>query len=99
VQGTPLDAAAGTVTTVDHHAIVAAHLLHLHGTSRDGRPVDAPTPTVLAQGTHIAEVRTLLERFGGGPVDAVVRIGGELWQVVDIGMRMLTARRGSATST
>lgn len=92
VQGTPLDAPAGTVTTVDHHAIVAAHLLHLHGTSRDGRPVDAPTPTVLAQGTHIAEVRTLLERFGGGPVDAVVCINGELWQVVDIGMRMLTPR-------
>lgn len=92
VQGTALDAPAGTVTTVDHHGLVAAHLLHLHGTSRDGRPVDAPSPTVLAQGTHIAEVRALLERFGGGATDAVVRIGGELWQVVDIGMRMLTPR-------
>ena len=88
--------------------IVAANLLKLRGTCRDGQPVDEPAPTISAQGQHVAEVRAFLVKYygtGGSksvnePLDTItakermglVTIEGEDWQIVDIGMRMLTPR-------
>jgi DNA (cytosine-5)-methyltransferase 1 len=97
-----------TVTTVDHNALVAAHLEVMHGTGQ-GRAADAPAPAVLAQGQHLAEVRAFLvayygnERDGGDLFDpmrtvtskerfGLVTIAGQDYAIVDIGMRMLAPR-------
>lgn len=49
-----------SVTTVDHHAVVASHLVKLRGTCRDGQRADAPMPTVTAGGLHVGNVETSL---------------------------------------
>lgn len=51
---------AHSVTTVDHHAIVASHLVKLRGTCRDGQRTDEPMPTITAGGQHVGEVKTTL---------------------------------------
>lgn len=92
VGGIEMGRPLSTVTVRDHHSLVAAHLLQLRGSARGGRSLDAPVPTVTAGGTHLAEVRALLTRFGGGDGAALVRVGGELYEVADVGMRMLAPR-------
>ena len=55
--------------------------------------MSAPVPTVTAGGTHLAEVRSFLEKhYDGDGGDFIVDVGGEPYQIVDIGMRMLTPR-------
>lgn len=90
-------------------AVVSAGLLNLKGSKRRGSPIDAPAPTVTAQGGHLAEVRAFLVKFyksGGQHQDArdplhtltakarmgLVTVSGEDYQIIDIGMRMLTPR-------
>lgn len=73
---------------------VATYLLKLYGTCQDGQAANVPLPTVTAGGNHIAEVRALLAEYAadGTPVDdqlGLVEINGQLYQIVDIGMRML----------
>lgn len=58
--GIGLDEPAHSVTTVDHHALVASHLVKLRGTCRDGQCTDRPMPTVTAGGLHVGEVKTTL---------------------------------------
>ncbi|HDK6402111.1 TPA: DNA cytosine methyltransferase [Klebsiella variicola] len=58
--GVGLDEPAHSVTTVDHHAVVASHLVKLRGTCRDGQPTDEPMPTITAGGQHVGEVETTL---------------------------------------
>ena len=58
--GVGLDEPAHSVTTVDHHAVVASHLVKLRGTCRDGQRTDEPMPTVTAGGQHVGEVKTTL---------------------------------------
>ncbi|HDK6652459.1 TPA: DNA cytosine methyltransferase [Klebsiella variicola] len=55
-----LDEPAHSVTTVDHHALVASHLVKLRGTCRDGQTTDEPMPTITAGGLHVGEVKTTL---------------------------------------
>ena len=55
-----LDEPAHSVTTVDHHALVASHLVKLRGTCKDGQRTDEPMPTVTAGGLHVGEVKTTL---------------------------------------
>lgn len=104
VQASAMTAPMGTITTADHHALVAAFCVKLRGTCRDGQPVETPLHTISAGGLHHAEVRTLLLRYfesGARPSDlfastarepGVVRINGESYVIVDIGMRMLGPR-------
>ena len=108
VVGSKLDDALGTVTSVDHHSLVTSHLVHLKGTCKDGYPVTQPAPTVQAEGTHIGEVRAFLIKYFGTDQDprldeplhtvtskdrfGLVMVHGEPYQIVDIGMRMLTPR-------
>lgn len=89
-------------------SIVASHLVKLRGTCRDGQPVTKPAPTVTASGTHVGEVRTFLLKYYGSDQDpnikeplhtittrdrfGLVTVYGEEYQIVDIGMRMLTPR-------
>ncbi len=58
--GVGLDEPAHSVTTVDHHAVVASHLVKLRGTCRDGQCTDEPMPTITAGGQHVGEVKTTL---------------------------------------
>lgn len=58
--GVGLDEPAHSVTTVDHHAVVASHLVKLRGTCRDGQHIDEPMPTITAGGQHVGEVKTTL---------------------------------------
>ena len=88
--GVGLDEPAHSVTTVDHHAVVASHLVKLRGTCRDGQTLDVPMPTITAGGQHVGEVRTFLETYCGESEDEwLVTIEGVKYQIVDIGMRML----------
>ncbi|CAM7464230.1 DNA cytosine methyltransferase [Citrobacter freundii] len=88
--GVGLDEPAHSVTTVDHHAVVASHLVKLRGTCRDGQRLDEPMPTITAGGQHVGEVRTFLETYCGENSDEwLVTIEGVKYQIVDIGMRML----------
>ena len=88
--GVGLDEPAHSVTTVDHHAVVASHLVKLRGTCRDGQRLDEPMPTITAGGQHVGEVRTFLETYCGESADEwLVTIEGVKYQIVDIGMRML----------
>lgn len=89
-------------------ALVTSHLVKLRGTCRDGQPVDEPAATISAQGTHIGEVRAFLMKYFGTDQDprleeplhtvtskdrfALVTVEGQQYQIVDIGMRMLTPR-------
>lgn len=88
--GVGMDEPAHSVTTVDHHAVVASHLVKLRGTCRDGQRLDEPIPTITAGGQHVGEVRTFLETYCGENSDQwLVTIEGVKYQIVDIGMRML----------
>ena len=87
-----------TVMAVDHN---------FYGASV-GAPVDAPLGTITAAGQHIAEVEAFLVKYYGQgegqslrePLHTIttkdrfglVVVGGEAYQIVDIGMRMLTPR-------
>lgn len=106
--GAPLHAPMSTITTQDHHHLVAAHLLKLRGTSTGSEAAD-PVPTISAQGTHIAEVRAFLVKFYGSggqwagldePMHTLptrdrmglVTVAGQDYVIADIGMRMLQPR-------
>lgn len=87
VMGSSLDAPMGTITTVDHHALVAAHLgtqpnddvraffVAYYGNEQDGGSLFAPMRTV-----------TTKDRYG------LVMVHGEAYTITDIHMRMLAAR-------
>jgi site-specific DNA-cytosine methylase len=88
--------------------LVTSNLVKLRGTCKDGQPVDEPAPTITAGGWHIGEVRAFLIKYFGTDQDprleepmhtvttrdrfGLVTVAGEEYQIVDIGMRMLTPR-------
>ncbi len=88
--------------------IVATHLMKYRGSSRQGQPIDKPAPTITGGGMHLAEVRAFLLKYYGtatgqdikDPLHSatskarfgLVTVAGEDYQIVDIGMRMLTPR-------
>ncbi len=61
--GTAMDEPAHTVTTVDHHAIVAAHLM-VNNTGHPGGSADGPTHTITT-GNHHALVTSNLIKMRG----------------------------------
>lgn len=89
-------------------AVVSAGLVNMKGSHRGGQPIEAPTPTVCASTVHAAEVRAFLVKYFGTDQDprldqplhtvttkdrfGLVMVRGELYQIADIGMRMLTPR-------
>jgi DNA (cytosine-5)-methyltransferase 1 len=74
--GAPLDRPIPTITTRDHHSLVAAFLVRYNGTG-DAEPADRPLGTL-----------TCRDRYGL----VTVTIDGEEYVIVDIGMRMLSPR-------
>jgi DNA (cytosine-5)-methyltransferase 1 len=87
--------------------VVTSHLAKLRGTSSSASTAE-PLHTVSAGGTHHAEVRALLIKYYGTDQDpqldepmhtvttkdrfGLVTIKGELYEIADIGMRMLQPR-------
>ncbi len=151
VVGSDLQAPIGTVTSVDHHSLITANLIHMgHGEGKAGgkrfshgirdveQPLntvtasgcpaglvtshlvklrnnqfgqshDEPMPTLTAGGGHVGEVRAFLVKYYGNEQDGVslreplhtiptrdrfglVTVHGIDYQIVDIGLRMLTPR-------
>ena len=80
--------------------IIASNIINLRGTSEShlsscSNSIKTPMHTITSGGTHIAEVRTQLERFTGKfcPDNAVtLKINNERYAITDIGMRMLTVK-------
>lgn len=59
------DKTLGTVTTKDHHSLVASNLIKLRGTSKAGQSPDSPLHTVTSGGNHLGEVRAFLIKYYG----------------------------------
>lgn len=97
-----------TITSRGKDSLVASSLVKLRGTCRHGQRTDAPMPTITASGTHVAEVRAFLLKYYGvdqalpmeSPLHTIttkdrfglVTVHGELYEISDIGMRMLVPR-------
>jgi DNA (cytosine-5)-methyltransferase 1 len=97
-----------TITSKADTCIAASNLVKLRGSCKDGQRTTEPMPTVTAGGMHVAEVRAFLTQYYGcseerglrDPLNTVttkdrfglVTVKGELFQIVDIGMRMLAPR-------
>lgn len=97
----------GTVVSSGKHAIAAATMVQFNNNC-DGLDVRKPLPTITAQSTHFAEVRAMLIKYYGTgegqavtrPLDTItakdrfglVTVAGVDYQIVDIGLRMLTPR-------
>ncbi|MEM6888743.1 MAG: DNA cytosine methyltransferase [Pseudomonadota bacterium] len=64
VTGTSLEQPTGTVTTIDHHSLVAAHVTKMRG-DNIGHGLDESLHTISAQGTHHGVVATFLTRQFG----------------------------------
>lgn len=104
----PVDAPKGAVMPNDRGAVAAAYLTQLRGSNRGKGDVTEPMPTATAGGTHVGEVRAFLIKYygcgNGQRVDepahtltardrlGLVTIEGNDYQIVDIGLRMLTPR-------
>jgi DNA (cytosine-5)-methyltransferase 1 len=89
-------------------AICASNLVKLRGTCQHGQAVTDPVSTVTAGGNYIGHVKAFLLKYYGtgegqraddpmGTVTSrdrfgIVTIKGEPYQIIDIGMRMLTPR-------
>lgn len=89
-------------------AVVSAGLMNMKGSDRRMTSVEEPNPTVTADGTHQAEVRAFLMKYYGVDQDprleeplstvttkdrfGIVTVEGVDYEIVDIGMRMLTPR-------
>jgi len=63
--GSHIDSPLGTITATDHHALAAAYLTKMYGTST-GAELHQPLPTITANGHgggHLAEVRAFLIKY------------------------------------
>lgn len=105
-RGAGLDKPLPTITTVDHNAIVTSNLIQLNKSSEQA--LDKPLNTITAGGGHFGEVRAfLLKYYGQGgsqtldePLHTIttkdrfglITVAGQEYQIIDIGMRMLTPR-------
>lgn len=105
--GSRMDSPLGTITAVDHNSVTAATLIQFNNHC-DGVDVQKPLPTITAQSNHFAEVRAMLIKYYGAgvgqpadkPLDTItakdrfglVIVKGVEYQIVDIGLRMLTPR-------
>lgn len=64
-------ASTGRPATGVQHALCTSHLVHLRGTCKDGRPTNAPAPTLTAGGNHIGHVTAYLQKYYGNEKDGI----------------------------
>lgn len=62
--GSDLTDPMGTVTAIDHHALVCSFIKKMRGTNI-GHTLDMPLQTISAGGTHFAETRAFLVKYFG----------------------------------
>lgn len=95
------------VTAIDHNALVMPYMMYMYGQSTGGS-INRTTGTITAAGQHIAEIQAfLIKYYGQGvgqgvnmPLDTItardrfglIMVKDEPYQIIDIGMRMLTPR-------
>ena len=107
VRGQTLDTPIMTLDTSNRYGLVTGNLIKFRG-DNIGSGYDDPVPTITAGGLHIGEVRAFLIHYYGASVGqdlrnplgtvtshdhfGLVLIKDTLYQIVDIGMRMLTPR-------
>ena len=107
VRGQAMDRPLMTADASNRYGLVTAVLTHFYGASI-GATMDHPLGTVTATGQHIAEVAAFLIKYYGQcdsqtikePLHTIttkdrfglVVVCGEVYQIADIGMRMLTPR-------
>jgi len=93
-----------TVTSLDHNSICAVNIVQMNNHC-DGRNIKEPLPTITAGDGHFGEVRAFLVKYYGQgtgqevkkPLDTIpthdrfglVEVKGTLYQIADIGLRML----------
>lgn len=70
--GSKLNAPVGSITSVDHHSLVATHLTKLYGTTT-GQRANEPLHSVTAGGHHLGVVNALLGDFAPG-VDRTTKV-------------------------
>lgn len=103
--GVGIEEPVHTVTATDHHGLIASHMIKLRGTCKDGQRHDTPAPTVTAGGLHLGDIQVHLQpqsdqpkradvlaffkQYCGDNCSDIIEIHGELYQIVDITMRML----------
>jgi DNA (cytosine-5)-methyltransferase 1 len=94
--GQPIAEPLGTITAQDHHSLGVAFLAKYYGTGI-GQEAGAPLDTITSK-ARFGLVAALMERHAGrqasGPV--VVSIGGQVYAIADITMRMLQPRELAA---
>lgn len=99
---------SAVTATGSQQTVVSAGLMNMKGSQRASLPIDGGTPTQTAGGEHVAEVRAFLMKYYGVDQDprleeplstvttkdrfGIVTVEGEPYEIVDIGMRMLTPR-------
>jgi DNA (cytosine-5)-methyltransferase 1 len=104
VRGQGMDQPLLTQDTSNRFAVVTSNLMILRN-NQFGQEVTKPLPTITAGGGHAAEVRAFLIAYYGSSIGqslddplqtvvtkdrfGLVTIKGTLYQIVDIGMRML----------
>ena len=88
--GRSADDPIGTVTSggMGKQGLVASYISKMRGTNL-GHSMEEPLHTISAGGTHHAEVRALLKPKGVGNS---MEIDGHVFEIHDIGMRMLQPR-------
>lgn len=105
--GADLNNPVSTIRTKDSNALITSHLIQMNHNSI-GQPVTEPLNTITAGANHFGEVRAFLLKYYGSDVGqsictplhtvtskdrfGLVTIHGEDYQIVDVGMRMLTPR-------
>lgn len=97
--GIPADVPLDVITAQDHHQLTAAFLVHLNHGGKQDSSLEEPMRTVMAGGTHAALVYAHVKRYFPDHPNLnhdlkliIVKWGGCLWVVVDIGLRMLEPR-------
>ena len=104
----PLSEPSPTLTSKNKSGLVTSHLIKMRGTCQHGQDIREPLPTVTAGGLHVGEVRAFLIKYYGTAIGqdlkdplhtvtakqrmGLVTVAGEDYQIVDIGMRMLSPR-------
>ncbi|RJP48803.1 MAG: hypothetical protein C4586_08515 [Anaerolineaceae bacterium] len=105
--GYAADEPVRTVTQRDKDSLVTSHLVKLKGTNI-GQDSREPLQTITAGGLHFGEVRAFLLQYHAAseshdirkPINTIstrdrfglVKVHGEDYQIIDIGLRMLAPR-------
>lgn len=106
-RGNSIDQPLKTLDTSNRYALVAAFLSKFYGTNT-GSDIRSPIPTITGQGQHLGEVKAFLIKYYKSAIGqslkepmhtatakprlGLVTIYGELYQIVDICLRMLRPR-------